>query len=443
MEVLRASAAYHVAAVRKSTQNRRPQPPFTTSTLQQEASRRLGFQPKRTMALAQQLYEGRALGAGGDVGLITYMRTDSTQISEDARREARDFIVDRFGQPFLPEKPRVYSKKAKGAQEAHEAIRPTSVRREPQSIRRYLTDDQFRLYQLIWQRLVASQMADAVFDTTSVDIHATADRPRAVYMFRATDSTLRFAGFREVYFERREDGGDDDSDTSRLPPVLPRTKRCGSSEPASGAALHGASSALHRSLAGQGAGGKRHRPPEYIRSNSFHAPGASVRGANQLGRSLASDRARHGGLRHPAQGAFSQRRWTSDFTADMEEDLDEIARGDRPWQPVVHDFYQPPRRVDQQSLRWRPRRSKQTDEKCDKCGSAMVIRWGRFGKFIACSSYPECKNSRPLESAEEAKQPVEEFAVPPARARWSSRPADSAASSPARAIPSAKARARF
>jgi len=395
-------ARYHVAQVRKSTQNRRPQPPFTTSTLQQEASRRLGFQPKRTMALAQQLYEGRALGAGGEVGLITYMRTDSTNISAEALRETREFIVDRFGQPSLPAQPRVYRKKAKGAQEAHEAIRPTSVRREPQSIRRFLTDDQFRLYQLIWQRLVASQMADAVFDTTSVDIHATAERPRAAYLFRATDSTLRFAGFRDVYFERREDGGDDDSDTGRLPQLVAdeplRLEELLPEQHFTEPPPRYTEASLVKALEENGIG----RPSTY-------APILSTlqerQYAERVNRSL-----------HPTELGMVVCDLLKEhfpdvvdlgFTADMEEDLDEIARGDRPWRPVIDDFYKPlEESIKKAALA--PAQMEEIDEKCDKCGSPMVIRWGRFGKFIACSSYPECKNSRPIESPEDANQQVEE-----------------------------------
>ncbi|MDH4138938.1 MAG: type I DNA topoisomerase, partial [Anaerolineae bacterium] len=166
------SAIWIVTRVKEGTRRRRPSPPYTTSTMQQEASRRLGFNARRTMSVAQQLYQGIALGDEGEVGLITYMRTDSVNVAEAAQKEARGYIRDRFGEKFLPEKPPVYKTKAKGAQEAHEAIRPTSVRREPKAIKKYLSRDQYRLYNLIWQRFVASQMAPAIFDTMSVDIAA-------------------------------------------------------------------------------------------------------------------------------------------------------------------------------------------------------------------------------------------------------------------------------
>jgi DNA topoisomerase I len=396
------AADYQVGEIRKGSQIRRPAPPFTTSTLQQEASRRLGYQPKRTMALAQQLYEGRPLGSAGDVGLITYMRTDSTNLSEEARREARDYITDRFGAAFLPAKPRVFSKKAKGAQEAHEAIRPTSVRRDPQSMRRYLTDDQFRLYQLIWQRMVASQMADAIFDTTSLDIHARPQTGSEVYMFRATDSVLRFAGFREVYFERRDDGDDQDADTNRLPNLETnerlRLERLLPEQHFTEPPPRFSDASLVKALEDNGIG----RPSTY-------APILSTLQERQYvekqGRTL-----------FPTElGTVVCDMLTENFpnvvdlnfTAEMEEDLDEIARGDRPWRPVVDDFYQPLDKAVKLAAK-SPAVVEEIDEKCEKCGSPMVIRWGRFGKFIACSGYPECKNSRPLEGEAEAEVAIDE-----------------------------------
>ena len=397
------TARYSVGEVRKGTQNRRPAAPFTTSTLQQEASRRLGFTPKRTMTVAQQLYEGRPIGTGGDVGLITYMRTDSPTVAVEARDEAREYIVERFGAPFLPPRPREYTAKSKGAQEAHEAIRPTSIRREPQGIKRFLTDDQLRLYTLIWQRMVASQMADAVFDTTSVDIHALTEDQRETYRFRATSSTLRFAGFREVYFERREDGEDDDAETRGLPdlqqnePVkledlLPEQHF---TEPPP----RYTEATLVKALEENGIG----RPSTYAPILSTLQERQYVEKVN---RSL-----------RPAELGFVVSDLLAEhfpdvinlgFTAEMEEDLDEIARGDRPWQPVVHEFYEPLERAVQKAGA-APAQVEETEEICDKCGSPMVIRWGRFGKFIACSAYPECKNSRPLESPGEPDVTTDEL----------------------------------
>lgn len=396
------TARYQVAAVRTGIKNRRPSPPFTTSTLQQEASRRLGFQPKRTMALAQQLYEGRSLGAQGEVGLITYMRTDSTNVAEEARRSTRQYIAEHFGAAFVPAQPRVYSKKAKGAQEAHEAIRPTSVQREPQAVKRYLTDDQFRLYQLIWQRMVASQMADAVFDTTSVDIHATPQSGHERYLFRASASVLRFAGFREVYVERRDDGNDEDGDTRRLPDLqadalvtlLDLLPEQHFTEPPP----RFTDASLVKALEENGIG----RPSTYVTILStlqerqyVEKQSRSLR-PTEIGVVVCDMLKEH----FPDVVDLG-------FTAGMEEDLDEIARGERPWQPVVDDFYGPLEQAIKKASK-APVRVEETDEICDKCGSPMVMRWGRFGKFIACSSYPECKNSRPVEKEEEQAAATDE-----------------------------------
>ncbi len=401
LALLRA-AAYKVAEVRKGQQVRRPSPPFTTSTLQQEASRRLGFQPKRTMALAQQLYEGRPLGSAGDVGLITYMRTDSTNISEEARHEAREYITARFGANYVPAQPRVFRKKAKGAQEAHEAIRPTSIQREPNAIKRYLTDDQFRLYQLIWQRMLASQMADAIFDTTSVDIHAQPQTGSDVYLFRATDSTLRFAGFREVYIERRDDDQDEDADTNRLPELEPnealRLEDLYPEQHFTEPPPRFTEASLVKALEENGIG----RPSTY-------APILSTLSERQYvekqGRALLPTEL--GAVVYDMLKEHFPDVVDLNFTAGMEEELDEIARGDRPWRPVVHQFYEPLEKAVKQAAKT-PARMEEIDEKCEKCGSPMVIRWGRFGKFIACSGYPECKNSRPLEAPPEAEQATEE-----------------------------------
>ncbi|MEK7248311.1 MAG: type I DNA topoisomerase, partial [Chloroflexota bacterium] len=211
------AAAYQARSVNTNPQVRRPSAPFITSTLQQEASRKLGYSAKRTMAVAQQLYEGVKLGGEGEVGLITYMRTDSTNVASSAQAEARLFIEDKFGKNFVPKSARVYTRKVKGAQEAHEAIRPTSVFRDPNSVRTSLKPDQLRLYTLIWQRFVASQMADAIFDVTTVEIEAKASAE--AYLLRATNTQLQFAGFRQVYVEGRDEGDEEDEGSNPLPPL--------------------------------------------------------------------------------------------------------------------------------------------------------------------------------------------------------------------------------
>jgi DNA topoisomerase-1 len=389
------AARYRVAEVRERTINRRPAPPFTTSTLQQEASRRFGFSAKRTMALAQQLYEGVELGDEGSVGLITYMRTDSTNVSAQAVQATRALIAQKYGHDFVPSEPRVFTKKAKGAQEAHEAIRPTDVFREPERVRRHLTPDQLKLYTLIWQRMVASQMADAVLDVTSVDIEATPADGGESYLFRASATHLRFPGFRAVYFEARDDGEDEDAETRALPELQ-------AGDPLTLLALlpeqhftepppRYTEASLVKALEENGIG----RPSTYAPILSTLQERGYV---EKVGRQL-----------RPLELGFLVTDLLTEhfadfvdvgFTAEMEEELDEIAAGEREWQPVVRQFYEPLEQAVARAAH-APAAHEPTSEVCHECGAPMVIRWGRYGKFLACSRYPECKGSRPLEQAEE------------------------------------------
>ena len=397
-------AAYRVADVRAKEQRRRPPPPFTTSTLQQEASRRLGFSAKRTMAVAQQLYEGISIDGGRQVGLITYMRTDSTHVSEGARTEARAYVRDRFGQEYLPPAPRVYRTRTRGAQEAHEAIRPTSIRREPGSIRRALSADQYRLYNLVWQRMLASQMADALYDNVAVDVVAhpsTSAERRATsdYLLRATSSRLRFAGYRTLYQESVDDGEDEERG---LPPL------------SAGEAL--------RLVALKPEQHFTEPPPRYTEATLVRA-----QEENGIGRpstyapilSTIQDRGyveRDGRQLKPTDlGTVVSDLLVEcfpdvfdvSFTAGMEEELDEIARGEKAWQPVVQEMYQPLEAALAEAAR-APRAEEPTDEVCELCARPMVIRWGRFGRFLACSGFPECKGSRPLPSEQGEQEASDE-----------------------------------
>jgi DNA topoisomerase-1 len=363
----------------------------------------LGFNARRTMKVAQELYEGRQLGKEGSVGLITYMRTDSTNVSKDAQEETRAYVRRRFGGDFVPSSPRVYTKKAKGAQEAHEAIRPTSVQREPEAIRRHLTPDQLKLYTLIWQRMVASQMADAVFDQTSVDITATPQSGGDAYLFRATASRLRFPGFRAVYFESRDDGVDEDADTNALPDLT------------AGDAL-----LLHELFPDQHF---TEPPPRYTEASLVKALEE-----NGIGRpstyapilATLENREyveRNGRQLRPQELGFVVTDMLTEhfpnfvdigFTAEMEEELDDIAQGSREWQPVVDQYYQP---LDA-AVKAAAKATvvfEESDEDCPECGAKMVVRWGRFGKFLACSRYPECKGSKPLEGDREEQIVSDEF----------------------------------
>jgi DNA topoisomerase-1 len=392
------SARYAVREVKRRQQLRRPAPPFTTSTLQQEASRRFGFSAKRAMAVAQQLYEGLEIPGQGQVGLITYMRTDSLNVAQVARDEARGFIGQKYGADFVPDEPRFYKTRSKGAQEAHEAIRPTSVLREPQAIKKSLTVDQFKLYSLIWQRLVASQMADAVFDQMNVEIDGQGTGHDQPYLLRATASHLRFPGFRQVYIEGRDT--QDDEDAERTLPELTEgevlrqigiTPDQHFTEPPP----RFTEATLVKALEENGIG----RPSTYAPTMSTIQDRGYVK---KDGRALK-----------PQELGFVVADMMSEhfkdivdvgFTARMEDELDEVANGERPWAPVVKEFYDPLVK-DLEAAGDAPRVEEQTDEVCEKCGKPMIKRWGRFGQFLACSGFPECKSTRPLDG--EAEQQVE------------------------------------
>ncbi|HJX62019.1 MAG TPA: type I DNA topoisomerase [Dehalococcoidia bacterium] len=392
-------AAYRVASVQKKQQVRRPSPPFITSTLQQEASRRLGFSAQRTMSVAQQLYEGLPLGGEGEVGLITYMRTDSTQVAESAREETRRYIREKFGADFVPPSARVYKKKVKGAQEAHEAIRPTSTFREPEAVHRFLSRDQHRLYTLIWQRMVASQMVDARYDVTTADIEAKPLRPAQgrptsggdAYLMRATNTQMVFPGYRQLYVESREEGEEEDVGKNPLPPLAE----------GDGLRLLGLFPEQHFT----------EPPPRYTEASLIRAlEEKGIGRPSTYAPILATVQQRgyvektNGRLRPEELGVVVNDLLTTyfpdivdvNFTAEMEEHLDEIARGERPWQPVIEEFYAPLMDALAAAADAPPVRQ-ETTETCDLCGRPMVIRWGRRGRFLACSGYPECRNTRPLE----------------------------------------------
>ncbi|HZP26988.1 MAG TPA: type I DNA topoisomerase, partial [Dehalococcoidia bacterium] len=388
-------ARLRVSDVKQREQVRRPSPPFITSTLQQEASRRLGYSAKRTMAIAQQLYEGVSMGAQGQAGLITYMRTDSLEVGQGAKEEARRYIGQRFGQAFVPKSPRFYRKKVRGAQEAHEAIRPTSMSREPDSVRSFLSNEQYRLYTLIWQRMIASQMADAVYDVATAEIEATQDRPEDTLLLRATNTQLRFPGYRQLYVEGRDDDTEEDEGSNPLP------------ELATGDALrilegfpeqhftqpppHFTEATLVKALEEKGIG----RPSTYAPIlSTIQDRGYVQKQGRQL---LPTDL---GVVVNDLLVENFPNFVDIDFTAAMEDELDDIANGERAWQPVVQQIYQPLEAALEAASDVPPARE-ETDEVCDLCGRPMVIRWGRHGRFLSCSGFPECKNSKPLAGEEQ------------------------------------------
>ncbi len=380
---------YAVAKVDKKERRRNPVPPFTTSKLQQEAGRKLGFTAKRTMGIAQSLYEGVDVGKEGAVGLITYMRTDSTRIGNEAQDEAREFIAGKYGRDYVPEKPPVYAS-AKSAQEAHEAIRPTSVLREPDAIKQYLENDQYKLYKLIWNRFVASQMNPAIIDQTSVDIKA------GDYTFRATGSIVKFRGFMAVYMEEKAEDAvpDEDNDEAVLPPLtegdqitlikLDPKQHFTQPPPRFSEAL------LVKTLEENGIG----RPSTYaaiistIQERDYVNKVENKFRPTELGILVSNLLVSHFPVVMDVE-----------FTAKMEGELDKIEEGEMPWVDAVRDFYRPfSESLEKAQAEMKDFKAEltPTDINCEKCGKPMVIKWGRNGQFLACSGYPECKNAKPF-----------------------------------------------
>ncbi|MEK3779604.1 MULTISPECIES: type I DNA topoisomerase [unclassified Paenibacillus] len=387
-EVLAAikDASFTVGEVKERERQRHPSPPFTTSSLQQEAARKLGFRAAKTMSVAQQLYEGVELGKEGTVGLITYMRTDSTRISGTAQDEAKEYITEKYGEPFVPESPRQYSKKAANAQDAHEAIRPTSVLRDPESVKPYMSRDQLRLYKLIWERFVASQMASAVLDTLSVDISA------GTAVFRATGSKVRFPGFMKVYVEGNDDG------TTEEDKYLPE--------------LH-----TGDKLDKQDIEPKQHftqPPPRYTEARlvrtleelgigrpSTYAP--TLETIQKRGYVAIEDKkfvpTELGELVIEQMEQFFPEILNVEFTANMEEDLDHVEEGSEDWVKVLSEFYKSFEKrleVAEEEMKEIEIEDEVSDEICEKCGKPLVYKLGRFGKFLACSGFPDCRNTKPI-----------------------------------------------
>lgn len=387
-EVLEAikNATFKVSNVKEKERQRHPSAPFTTSSLQQEAARKLGFRAAKTMSVAQQLYEGVELGKEGTVGLITYMRTDSTRLSVTAQDEAKELITAKYGEKFLPEAPRQYSKKAAGAQEAHEAIRPTSAMREPELVKEFMSRDQFRLYKLVWERFVSSQMASALLDTLSVDIEA------GTATFRAVGSKVSFPGFMKVYVEGNDDGTTDED--KYLPPLQ-------------------AGDALNK----QEIEPKQHftqPPPRYTEARlvktleelgigrpSTYAP--TLETIQKRGYVAIEEKkfmpTELGELVIEQMEQFFPEILNVEFTANMEGDLDHVEEGSEDWVKVLAEFYESFEKrlvFAEEEMKEIEIEDEVSDEICEKCGKPLVYKLGRFGKFLACSGFPDCRNTKPI-----------------------------------------------
>ncbi len=387
-------ALYVISKIKKSERRRKPAAPFITSTLQQEASRKLGFTARRTMMIAQQLYEGLDVGEGGVGGLITYMRTDSTNVSKLAQNETREFIKKQYGEGFLPASAPQYKTRAVSAQEAHEAIRPTSVLRQPDMIKASLTSEQFKLYQLVWQRFVASQMVEAVYDTLSVDIEAKG-RDHA-YLFRSSGSTLKFAGFLIVYEEavdedyRPEEGenikipaGLEEGQTQKLLRLLPEQHF---TQPPP----RYTEASLVQILEEYGIG----RPSTYAPIlSTIQQRGYVVRENKRLSPSDTGILVNDLLVDHFPDIVDYK------FTARMETYLDEVANGEQQWQRVIGGFYkrfEPELKKAQEEMPVTKTEPEKIGRLCPDCGHELIMRYGRFGKFIGCSNFPTCHYTEPL-----------------------------------------------
>ena len=397
-----------IQSVVKKEKKRRPVPPFTTSKIQQDAARRFRFTVKKTMMLAQRLYEGKEIGEDGSVGLITYMRTDSTRISDEAMEAVRSYVSTSYGGDYLPEKPIVYKSK-KGAQDAHEAIRPTFVEHTPEKIKGFLTEDEYKLYWLIWTRFVASQMNPAVYDQTTVEIESKG------YLFRANGRIQKFDGFLKVY----EETSDEDVKTA------PEDKNVTLPALSEGEALRlieldpaqhfteppprYTEAGLVKDLEEKGIG----RPSTYaailttIQDREYAAKKQGKFRPTELGTVVTDQLVKHFADIFDIQ-----------YTARLEESLDEVEEGKTTWVEALEEFYTKfekdlaDAQVNMENIK---RQEIPTDEVCEKCGKPMVIKWGQFGSFLACTGYPECSNTRELKSEtdDEESEKTEEEEIEP------------------------------
>lgn len=381
-----AEQSFTVAEVKEKERLRHPSPPFITSSLQQEAARKLGFRASKTMSVAQQLYEGVELGKEGTVGLITYMRTDSTRISPVAQEEARSYVTEKYGADYIPAEPRQYTKKNSNAQDAHEAIRPTSILRDPETMKPYLSRDQFRLYKLIWDRFAASQMASAILDTMTVDFTC------GPATFRASGSKIKFAGFMKVYVEGNDDGTVEEY--TLLPPLQVKEQlkplEIDPKQHFTQPPPRYTEARLVRALEELGIGRPSTYAPtlETVQKRGYVALEEKKFFPTELGELVIQ-----------LMEEFFPEILNVEFTADMEGNLDHIEEGTEDWVKILEDFYETFEKrleVAEEEMKEVEIQDEVSDELCDKCGKPMVYKMGRFGRFLACSGFPDCRNTKPI-----------------------------------------------
>ncbi len=380
------NAEYKITDVKTGVQKKSPAPPFTTSTMQQEASKKLGFQARRTMKAAQELYEGIEIEGMGAVGLITYMRTDSLRISDEARTAAYNYISQKYGQDYIPQTPKIYKTK-KNAQDAHEAVRPTMIDLTPEKIKASLSSDQFKLYKLIWQRFIASQMANAILDTVTATITA------LNYGFKASGFTVKFDGFTVLYEESRED---ENTEKSVLPALVKdsvvKLKNIAGNQHFTQPPPRYTEASLIKALEENGIG----RPSTYaptittiISRNYVERDGKQLK-PTSLGEVTTTLMEEH------FNNVVDVK-----FTAGMEDNLDKVEDGEKSWVSVLSDFYKDFEKtlsVAEEAMEGKRVKipDEETDIVCEECGKKMVIKIGRFGKFLACPGFPECKNTKKI-----------------------------------------------
>lgn len=388
-------ADYVVDSIKRGKRRRNSLAPFITSTMQQDASRKLGFSARKTMAIAQQLYEGMELDGEGTQGLITYMRTDSTNISDIAMNEVRDYILKRYGESYLPKEPPQYKTRTQSAQEAHEAVRPTSVLRSPKAIKKYLSRDQFRLYQLIWQRFVASQMMPAVYKTLSVEVLG--DGEASEYMLRASGSQLEFPGFLIVYEEGKdEDQVDEEEADSDIIPIddikenqTQELQELYPDQHFTQPPPRFTEASLVQTLEENGIG----RPSTYAPIiSTIQNRGYVIRDGKRL------EPTDTGILVNDLVVEFFPRIVDINFTSRLEDQLDQVASGEAEWVGVISDFYEDfSDRLEhaEEAMPEKKAEPQKVGRQCPKCGHDLIIRWGRYGKFISCSNFPDCRYTEP------------------------------------------------
>lgn len=389
LDVLERST-YMVESVKRGTRKRRPAAPFTTSTLQQEASRRLGFNAAKTMRVAQQLYEGIEIGGSdGVVGLITYMRTDSTNVAEQAQEEAREYIVKRWNKDYIPETPPQYKTKSKTAQEAHEAIRPTSVYHFPTEIKDNLTRDQFKLYNLIWERFVASQMENAVYNTLRIEIRAGENNASMPYLFRVSGSTIQFMGFLALYEESRDEDASPDEDEGRILPDMSENEllnllRLMPEQHFTQPPPRYTEATLVRTLEEYGIG----RPSTYAATVDVISRRDYV---ERKDKRLTPTET--GKIVNDLLVEYFPEIMNYEFTAHLEDELDDVADGDMEWHGFLGEFYTPFEQQLENARKNMPRiqQEEYVGRECPDCADGqLIIKYGRWGKFIGCTNYPDC-----------------------------------------------------